>query len=276
MRILGLVIVVMFGCLLRYGVFYYPDWGDAESPANRHVSRYYIENTVTDTSVPNVVTSVLADYRGYDTMFETTVILAAGLACFFLLKLKKQEASLCRMYRHIMSGITLRIEKGGEIPEDSKSFERIDSVWVPHDLVIKMTTRIIVPFLQIFALYVITHGHYSPGGGFQGGVIFGATSILFAISFNLRTASARMSEKATAISGCAGVLLYSGTGAFCMALGAEFLNYGALAGILGVDQVSARSHGILIVEIGVAIAVSAVMVWIYYNLSSAGRQNEGL
>ncbi|MCP4342320.1 MAG: Na(+)/H(+) antiporter subunit B [Desulfobulbaceae bacterium] len=271
-----MVIVVMFGCLLGYGVFYYPDWGDAESPANRHVSRYYIENTVTDTSVPNVVTSVLADYRGYDTMFETTVILAAGLACFFLLKLKKQEAPLCRMYRHIMSGITLRIEKGGKIPEDSKSFERIDSVWVPHDLVIKMTTRIIVPFLQIFALYVITHGHYSPGGGFQGGVIFGATSILFAISFNLRTASARMSEKATAISGCAGVLLYSGTGALCMALGADFLNYGALAGTLGVDQVSARSHGILIVEIGVAIAVSAVMVWIYYNLSSAGRQNEGL
>lgn len=61
-----------------------------------------------------------------------------------------------------------------------------------------------------------------------------------------------------------------------MVLGAGFLNYSALASLLGVDPVSARSHGILIVEIGVGIAVTAVMVWIYYNLSSAGRQDEGL
>jgi multicomponent Na+:H+ antiporter subunit B len=54
------------------------------------------------------------------------------------------------------------------------------------------------------------------------------------------------------------------------------LNYSALAGLLGVDPVTARSHGILIVEIGVALAVMAVMVGLYYIISSAGRLDEGL
>ncbi len=73
-----------------------------------------------------------------------------------------------------------------------------------------------------------------------------------------------------------GVLIYAGTGALCVLLGANFLDYGALAGLLGVDPVTARSHGILIVEIGVALAVLAVMVSLYYVISSAGRLDEGL
>ena len=62
----------------------------------------------------------------------------------------------------------------------------------------------------------------------------------------------------------------------CLLIGENFLNYGALAPLLGTDRVMARSHGILIVEIGVALAVMSVMIWIYYNLSSAGKQDEGL
>jgi len=57
---------------------------------------------------------------------------------------------------------------------------------------------------------------------------------------------------------------------------ANYLDYSGLAWILGVEPVTARSHGILIVEVGVGIAVMAVMVSLYYNLSSAGRQDEGL
>jgi multicomponent Na+:H+ antiporter subunit B len=59
-------------------------------------------------------------------------------------------------------------------------------------------------------------------------------------------------------------------------LGLNFLDYSALASVLHVDPVMARSHGILIVEIGVGIAVMATMIWIYSNLSSAGKYDEGL
>ena len=73
-----------------------------------------------------------------------------------------------------------------------------------------------------------------------------------------------------------GVFIYAGTGVLCLLLSANFLDYSALATILGVDPVSARSHGIFLVEIGVGFTVMAVMVWIYYNLSSRGKHDEGL
>ncbi len=174
------------------------------------------------------------------------------------------------------TGITLRIEPGGKLHPSAKEFERIDGLWVPHDLIIKTTGRFIIPFIQIFALYVIAHGHYSPGGGFQGGVILGASFILFAISQDLRSALNRMGERLTAFLYTAGISLYAGTGALCILLGANFLDYSALATILLVDPVTARSYGILIVEIGVGIAVMAVMVILYYNLVSAGKFDEGL
>ncbi len=277
MKAIGLIIIILTGSLLIYGTAQFPDFGDPASPGSTHVSPHYIEKTMEETSVPNIVTAVLADYRGYDTMFETAVVFSAAVACFFLLRIFRTDGTdIVRFYRHTPSGITLRIEKGGKIPEDSAVFERIDSAWVPHDIIIQTTGRLIIPFVQLFALYVIAHGHHSPGGGFQGGVILGAAIILFAVSHNLRAASGRIREKISAISCAAGVFLYAGTGALCLILGANFLDYGALAGILGVDPVTARSHGILIVEIGVGIAVMTAMIWIYYNLSSSGKQDEGL
>jgi len=270
------IVVVILGAVLIFCSFGFPPWGDPESAASRHVSPYYIEKSMDDTSVPNIVTAVLADYRGYDTMFETIVIFTAGIACIFLLRSPTRRRTDTRLYRHIPTGITLRIEKGGKFPADSVDFERIDSVWVPYDLIVKTTCRLIVPFIQLFALYVIAHGHHSPGGGFQGGVILGAAMLLIAVAFDLRSAKRRLSEKTAAFLGTLGVVIYAGTGIVCALLGANYLDYSALAPLLGVDPITARSHGILIVEIGVGIAVMAVMVMLYYNISSAGRQDEGL
>jgi multicomponent Na+:H+ antiporter subunit B len=78
--------VCLTGALLIYGTLDMPDWGDARSPASLHVSPRYIEKSVEETAVQNMVTSVLADYRGYDTLGETTVIFTAGIACFLLLR----------------------------------------------------------------------------------------------------------------------------------------------------------------------------------------------
>lgn len=276
MRALALITVLVLGGLLFYATPDFPAWGDPESPASLHVSPYYIEHAMADTHAPNIVTSVLADYRGYDTMFETAVIFSAGIACLFLLRVYLQKSKRTRLYRHVHTGVTLRIAKGGKLPEGSAEFERIDSLWVPYDMIIKVCSRLIVPFVQLFALYVIAHGHYSPGGGFQGGVIFGAAIILYAISNDLRRAFRRLNEKAALLASAAGVLIYAGTGLLCLLLGGNFLDYSQLAGLLHTDAVMARSHGILIVEIGVGLAVMAVMVSLYYNLSSAGRHDEGL
>jgi multicomponent Na+:H+ antiporter subunit B len=255
----------------------FPDFGDGASPANTYLSPYYLENTMVDAHVSNSVTTILADYRGYDTMFETTVVLTAGLACFFLLRRRESTSPPARFYRHVPTGLTLRIEEGGKLPADnSKVFNRIDSLWAPDSLIIKNTCRLVIAFVQLFALYVVAHGHYSPGGGFQGGVLLGSSIILFSISNDLRRTLKRFKEKTAAVLGAVGVLIYSGTGFVCFLMGGYFLDYGALSSILGTDKVMARSHGIFIVEIGVAFAVMSVMIWIYYNLSSAGKHDEGL
>jgi multicomponent Na+:H+ antiporter subunit B len=180
------------------------------------------------------------------------------------------------LYRHIPTGVTLRIEKGGKLPKGLREFERIDSVWVPYDLIIKTGCRLVIPFIQLFALYVVAHGHHSPGGGFQGGVIFGAAIILYALAYDLRSARTHLSIKTSVMLSSTGVLIYAGTGALCILMGANFLDYGALAGLLGMNSVAARSYGILIVEVGVALAVLAVMVSLYYIISSGGKMDEGL
>ncbi len=270
------MLAVFLGGLLIYGSLEFPLWGDPAAPASTHVSPYYIENTLKDTSVPNIVTAVLADYRGYDTMFETVVIFAAGIACLFLLRTHKTVEPDIRLYRHVPTGITLRIEKGGRFPEDSRYFERLDSAWVPYDLIVKTTCRLVIPFIQIFALYVIAHGHYSPGGGFQGGVIMGASLVLFAIAFDLRSAIRRMGERMIMLLAALGVGIYAGVGILSMLFEKNYLDYSALANFLAFDPVSAHSYGILMVEIGVGIVVMAVMVLLYYILASAGKHDEGL
>ena len=86
MKLLSFLIVLITGAVLIYGVADMPKWGDPQSPPSQHVSPYYIQHTVEDTATPNIVTAVLADYRGYDTLGETTVIFTAGMACILILR----------------------------------------------------------------------------------------------------------------------------------------------------------------------------------------------
>jgi len=267
--------VILAGALLVYATVDFPAWADPASPASTHLSPHFIEKTMEETSVPNIVTAVLADYRSYDTMYETTVIFAAGVACFLLLRIPRRKEPGERLYRHVLTGVTVRVKEGAKLPP-SDDFERIDTLWTPPDLIIKTICRLLIPFIQLFGLYVIAHGHHSPGGGFQGGVILGASIIMLAISHDLRTAVQRMREKVDVLLSAAGVFIYAGTGALCVLLGLNFLDYSALASVLYVDPVTARSHGILIVEIGVGIAVMATIIWIYNNVSSGGKYDEGL
>ncbi len=120
MKVSALILVTVLGAFLIYGTLDFPPWGDALSPASQHVSPYYIENTMDQTSVPNIVTAVLADYRGYDTMFETCVIFTAGIACIFLLRSYRRRKPQDRLYRHLPTGISLRINKNGKFPESVK------------------------------------------------------------------------------------------------------------------------------------------------------------
>lgn len=141
---------------------------------------------------------------------------------------------------------------------------------VTDDIIIRAVSRVLIPFIQLYALYVIMHGHYSPGGGFQGGVIMGASFILYLLTHGLEEAKTRMSEIKAGVFSSFGLLIYSGIGLLCLILGSNYLDYGKLSTILKVIPAQARSLGILGVEIGVGIAVMAVMFSIFFDISTGG------
>ncbi|MCB1063945.1 MAG: hypothetical protein KDN20_13610 [Verrucomicrobiae bacterium] len=261
MKWFGLIATAFTGILLLSAVGDFARFGDPHSPANAgvgdrpSVSQYYITDTYADTKVPNIVTAVLADYRGYDTMFETVVIFAAGISIFAILR-----------------------SLGGPVVPVSHPQAIDTSVDGDHQrIIIGTTCRLMIPVIQLFALYVVAHGHHSPGGGFQGGVILGASFILLALAKDLGTALGRFSEKRYLTLGCVGIMIYAGFGLLCQALERNLLDYEILHRIMpATDAVMARSHSMLGVEVGVAFTVTAIMFAIYSNLSSNGRLDHGL
>jgi multicomponent Na+:H+ antiporter subunit B len=243
--------VIIAGLLLLQAEKDFPDWGDANSPANSYrLSQHFITQTFPETTVPNMVTAVLADYRGYDTMFETVVIFTAGIAIIGILR--------------IFGNSTQSKQQEPKLSEKKP------------DLIIDTTCRLIIPIIQLFALYVVAHGHHSPGGGFQGGVIFGASFILLALARNLQAAQTWVPENRILNLAGIGIFIYAGFGVAALLFGANFLDYGILSNIFPGSVEDARSLSMLGVEIGVAFTVTAIMFSIYSSLSSNGTMKEGI
>jgi len=145
-----------------------------------------------------------------------------------------------------------------------------------EELIIKTSVRLMVPFIQLFGLYVIVHGHYSPGGGFQGGVILGSSFILLALAYDLRTSQIYMPIRKNALLGNLGPAIYVGVGALSALFGGLFLDYSALDKLIPLGHEEWRSFGIFLVEVGVGLAVMSIMLLLYWNLSSGGAMDEGL
>ena len=152
--------------------------------------------------------------------------------------------------------------------------------------IIRVITKVIIPYIVLFALYVQFHGDFGPGGGFQAGVIFAAALILYGLVYGLQAAQKvappRVVEKLIAL----GLLVYAGTGVVCMFRGGNFLDYNMLEHHFltelpaAIDFLpgkgthhflpSGQHLGIFLVELGVGITVTAVMIMIFYAF--AGRE----
>lgn len=140
-----------------------------------------------------------------------------------------------------------------------------------HDSVIVITfVRVLLPVVQLFALYVLVYGHYGPGGGFQAGVMLGAAYILLALALGREVFEQRVNERICLGVAAAGVLLYLLTGVAGLAGGSTFLDYSALP--LPVSPVKARYFGILFIETGVAVAVAATIVLLFCRLADTGPE----
>lgn len=92
-RLLPIFVATVMAGVLIYGTLDLPPFGIPNTPMHTHVAPEYLDKSVEQTTVPNVVTSVLASYRGYDTLGETTVIFTAGIGILLLLKGRKRDQS---------------------------------------------------------------------------------------------------------------------------------------------------------------------------------------
>ena len=126
--------------------------------------------------------------------------------------------------------------------------------------VLDAAARLLVPYILLFALYVLFHGHYGPGGGFQGGTILAAAVILIRLVRG-RQPGWGVDRRQAVILAVTGVIIYAGIGFTAILFGGRFLDYGALP--LPVPLPQARSLGILGIEIGVTIAVMGTMILIF-------------
>lgn len=140
---------------------------------------------------------------------------------------------------------------------------------VRETVVLRVVGKALVPFILLFALYVQFHGDYGPGGGFQAGVIFAAGLILHALIFGLDALRRAIPQVVVEIGIAVGALLYGGVGVVSMIMGGEFLHYGVFD---QHDPVHGQHLGILLVELGVGITVTFVMVAIFYAFAGRARQ----
>ena len=127
-----------------------------------------------------------------------------------------------------------------------------------------LISSIVAPFILLFGMYIIVHGHYSPGGGFQGGTMLAASVILLRLVIGSEIGQLQFNSTWGTPLGSLGVLIYFGTGLAAVFFGGTFLNYHFLP--VAQEASMKRSFGILFVEIGVGLAVMAILIAIYDDL----------
>ncbi|PON17005.1 sodium:proton antiporter [Candidatus Entotheonella serta] len=132
--------------------------------------------------------------------------------------------------------------------------------------------RLPVPFILLFAVYVVIHGHDSPGGGFQGGAILAATLILIRMVRGTDDPWG-LDRTRAAVLACCGVGLFAGIGLLTILFAGTYLDYGALPLPLKPEKI--RFMGSLGIEIGVALAVTGVLVLIFDALTEGELQESG-
>ncbi len=242
----ALAVALLTGAALVYGTFDMPHFGDPQAPIHQHVAPHYIEISPDEIGVPNIVTSVLASYRGYDTLGEVAVVFTACMAVLLLLERDR------------------RTRNGDTAPTMDR---RRDGQSMQHAMVLRIVSKLFIPLILLFALYVQFHGDYGPGGGFQAGAIFASGFILYALVFGLERARQIITPRILHALAALGLLLYTGTGIVSLFMGGQFLEYKVLAH----EAIRGEHLGILFIELGVGTTVAAVMTTIFFNFAGRGR-----
>jgi len=242
-RLLALGVVTITTLIVIYATFDKPRLGDPEAPVQQHVAPWYLEKTPELIDIPNAVTAVLGSFRGYDTLGEVFVVFTAGIGVMFLL------------------GASTAPRR--EQPESSSE----PNQGLRHYLVPRVVGRMLIPFIFLFGLYVQFHGDYGPGGGFQAGAILASAVILYALLEGEAQALRALPLSVLKWLVAGGALLYGAVGIAGILLGGNFLDYSVLAS----DPITGQHIGIILIELGVGITVTGVLLCVFHAFAARGK-----
>lgn len=182
------VICVALGIILFTTVMNMPGFGQEDNPINNEVAERYLEHSEEETGSENVVTAMIIGYRGFDTLGESCVLFLAVSAVMILLLRDRKNTS----------------------EHELQQMEREETaVQGRSDLILKQVAWVLLPFIFLFAIYVLLNGETSPGGGFSGGTILGAGLILFSAAFGPGHTRVLMNQRRYSAVRTFGLLLYA-------------------------------------------------------------------
>ncbi len=239
LRLLPAIVLSAVALLIISATFDMPRLGDPQAPVHTHVAPWYLEETPELIDIPNVVAAILASFRGYDTLGELFVIFTAGIGVLFLLASPAQGRGLALLPSAEAQGLR-------------------------RHLIPRTVGRVVVPFIVLFGLYVQFHGEYGAGGGFQAGALVSAGFVLYALAEGEGRALNVLSFRVLATMIACGGLLYGGVGLFGIFLGGTFLDYNVLAD----DPIAGQHLGIMLVELGVGLTVTGVLLSIFHSFAA--------
>ncbi len=239
-RLIALTVISVTTLAVIYATFDQPRVGDPAAPVHQHIAPWYLEMTREAIDIPNVVTAVLGSFRGYDTLGEVFVVFTAGIGVLFLLD--KPGA------RHG------RTQTAGPVR-------------LRHYLIPRLIGRMLIPFILLFGLYVQFHGEYGPGGGFQAGALIAASIILYSLLEGETRSLQALPRRVLTVLIAGGALLYGAVGVAGILLGGNFLDYSVLAS----NPVKGQQLGIILIEAGVGITVTGVLLSVFHAFAARGR-----
>jgi multicomponent Na+:H+ antiporter subunit B len=220
-QITGAISCLAFLSIMIFAGLDLPKFGDINTPIHQHVSSYYHENAFKEIGIESFVAAILASYRGFDTLGETLVIFTGGIAALFILSHLKHTPDV-----------------------NFKS-----------NIIIETCSKISVPIIILFVIYIQICGTSSPGGGFQAGAILASLTIGLNLSYGFIFDTKSLSKMAAL-----GLLIYALPGMIAILLNHQFLDFNALP--FGVNS---QKVGIEIVELGICITVASTLTLLYYT-----------
>lgn len=244
-RLVSMIACFSLLAILLYTVSFLPPYAATDNPYNNEVSERYIEKGLQETGAVNIVAGMILDYRAFDTFGESCVLFVASSCVFIMLRLGDNKLD--------------RKKKEREIALERKFEPKSDSI-------LQSVTKILMPFILIFGIYVVLNGHISPGGGFSGGAILGAGLILYLSAFGHKETQRIISEKLVKRLTFISLTFYCLAKSYSFFTGANHLESGIP---LGTPGAILSSGLILPLNICVGIIVACTM-YAFYSLFRKG------